>query len=223
MEVKSTFKAYFQILETPTVQVVLLGGCFLLLMLFETMGVLTPFDTQLHGALSQYPLAEWQQDILRDATAMGSNSVLLFIAFVAALGLKFQGYTKQASTLVFAVIAGLALTFALKYGISRGRPPLAQHQVDVYTQSFPSAHAMMSTIVYFYIARLFAKSTTQISVKIWVYMVAGLLTFFVGISRVFLGVHWPIDVLAGWLGGGAFVAFCFYILKWQRKLRIRHQ
>jgi undecaprenyl-diphosphatase len=149
MEEKGTVRAYAQILETPTVQIVLLGGGFLLLMLFESMGVLAGFDSQVRSYLMQFALSDWQQDILRDATALGSNSVLLFITFAVALGYKLQGNMKLASALVFTVIIGLAFTFALKYGINRPRPPVSQHDVDVYTQSFPSAHAMMSTIVYF--------------------------------------------------------------------------
>ncbi|NDV91523.1 phosphatase PAP2 family protein [Alteromonas sp. 345S023] len=223
MEEKGTVRAYAQILETPTVQIVLLGGGFLLLMLFESMGVLAGFDSQVRSYLMQFALSDWQQDILRDATALGSNSVLLFITFAVALGYKLQGNMKLASALVFTVIIGLALTFALKYGINRPRPPVSQHDVDVYTQSFPSAHAMMSTIVYFYLASLLAHRVNTLSVKVWGYAVAAILVFLIGCSRVLLGVHWPTDVLAGWLGGGAFLAYCFFLIKWQRRLRIRRK
>ena len=180
-------------------------------------------DSQVRSYLMQFALSDWQQDILRDATALGSNSVLLFITFAVALGYKLQGNMKLASALVFTVIIGLALTFALKYGINRPRPPVSQHDVDVYTQSFPSAHAMMSTIVYFYLASLLAHRVNTLSVKVWGYAVAAILVFLIGCSRVLLGVHWPTDVLAGWLGGGAFLAYCFFLIKWQRRLRIRRK
>jgi undecaprenyl-diphosphatase len=223
MEEKGTLRAYVQILDTPTVQIVLLGGGFLLLMLFESMGVLAGFDSQVRQYLMQFILDDWQKDILRDATALGSNSVLLFITLAVAIGYKLQGNVKLASALVLTVVMGLALTFALKYGINRPRPPVSQHDVDVYTQSFPSAHAMMSTIVYFYLASLLAQRVSTFSVKAWGYVVAAILVFLIGCSRVLLGVHWPTDVLAGWLGGGAFLAYCFFIIKWQRRLRIRRK
>lgn len=223
MEVKGTLRAYMQILKTPTVQIVLLGGGFLLLMLFESMGILGGFDSQVRHYFMQFPLTHWQHDLLRDATALGSNSVLIFITLAVAIGYKLQGKTKLAAGVVVTVGLGLVLAFALKYGIDRPRPPVSQHDVDVYTQSFPSAHAMMSTIVYFYLAGLLTRRVSTLSVKRWAYGVAALLVLFIGVSRVMLGVHWPSDVLAGWFAGGAFVAYCFFLIKWQRKLRIRRK
>lgn len=95
--------------------------------------------------------------------------------------------------------------------------------VSVYTQSFPSAHAALSTLVYFYIAYLLTYFTQNASVRLWIYGAATLLVFCIGLSRVLLGVHWPSDIIAGWFAGGSMAAFCFYIIKWKRKLRIKSE
>lgn len=221
MEVRSTFNAYLQIVKTPTVQVVLLGGGFLLLMLFATMQVLAPFDKAVIEMLVWDDMPGVVQRFFENFTALGSNEVLIFFSLAVSGWLKITGHPKKALTLILAVAAGLVITFVLKAGIGRPRPPVSGHQVTVLTQSFPSAHAMMSTLVYFYIARIFATSVQGVTPRIWIYIVTTLLVFLIGLSRVQLGVHWPTDVIAGWLGGGAFAAFCFYVIKWQRKLRIR--
>jgi undecaprenyl-diphosphatase len=221
MEVRSSVNAYLQIVKTPTVQVVLLGGGFLLLMLFATMEVLAPFDNAVIEMLVWDDMPRVIQRFFENFTALGSNEVLIFFSLAVAGFLKLTGHPKKALTLLMAVAAGLVITFVLKAGIDRPRPPLSGHQVTVLTQSFPSAHAMMSTLVYFCIARLFCFSITKVKLKIWVYSLTTLLVFVIGLSRVQLGVHWPTDVIAGWLGGGAIAAFSFYVIKWQRNLRIR--
>ncbi|WOI36983.1 phosphatase PAP2 family protein [Alteromonas sp. CI.11.F.A3] len=223
MEVKSSVNAYLQIVKTPTVQVVLLGGGFLLLMLFATMEVLAPFDQAVIEMLVWDNMPGVVQRFFENFTALGSNEVLIFFSLAVAGWLKLTGHPKKAFTLLIAVAAGLVITFVLKAGIDRPRPPLSGHQVTVLTQSFPSAHAMMSTLVYFCIARLFCFSITKVKLKVWVYSLTTLLVFMIGLSRVQLGVHWPTDVIAGWLGGGAIAAFSFYVIKWQRNLRIRSE
>ena len=222
MEVKNSFNAYLQIIKTPTVQVVLLGGGFLLLMLFATMQVLAPFDKAVIQMLTWENTPGVVMRLFENFTALGSNEVLIFLSLTVAGWLKITGHPKKAMTLLIAIAAGLVITFVLKAGIDRPRPPVSGHQVTVLTQSFPSAHAMMSTLVYFCIAKLLTFSITESAPKVWVYAMTTLLVFMIGLSRVQLGVHWPTDVLAGWLGGGTIAAFSFYVIKWQRNLRIRN-
>ena len=216
--------AYIGIFKTPSIQVLLLGTGFLLTMLFVHMGVLTAFDNTLFNTISQMGnVSGWEKDALRDVTALGSNTSLIFLTLSVAGALSIAGEKKKALTFLIAVAAGIITTFLLKAGIDRPRPPLPMQDVSVYTQSFPSAHAALSTLVYFYIAYLLTYFTQNASVRLWIYGAATLLVFCIGLSRVLLGVHWPSDIIAGWFAGGSMAAFCFYIIKWKRKLRIKSE
>ena len=216
--------SYLDIIKTPSIQVLLLGTGFLLMMLFVYMGVLTTFDDALFNVISEAGnVSGWKEDALRDITALGSNTALIFVTISVAGALAMAGEKKKALTFLIAVAVGIATTFLLKAGIDRPRPPLPMQDVSVYTQSFPSAHATLSTLVYFYIAYLLTYFTQNASVKVWIYVAATFLVFCIGLSRILLGVHWPSDIIAGWFAGGSMAAFCFYIIKWERKLRIKDE
>jgi undecaprenyl-diphosphatase len=145
----------------------------------------------------------WMEEMVRDFSALGSTGVLIFLA-LAVVGYLVMAGMRHAAWLVAASISsGLIFSHLLKWMFERPRPDLVPHATEVYTSSFPSGHAMMSALVYLTLGALLARLHSARRVKLYVLNLAILLTGFVGISRVYLGVHWPTDVLAGWSIGAA--------------------
>lgn len=155
----------------------------------------------------------WLEEMMRDVTALGSNWILFFLVLVATVYLLLVKQTRLAVLLVTAIVTGFVVAFSLKHGIDRPRPDLVSHGTMVYTASFPSAHAMMSTLVYFTLAALLSQSQARRAVKLLLYITAGFLALWVGSSRVYLGVHWPSDVIAGWCAGGFWALLFYYLAK----------
>ena len=96
----------------------------------------------------------------------------------------------------------------LKALFHRPRPAIVPHLSDIATASFPSGHAMLSSVVYLTLAAALARTATRTRLKIYYLGVAVALTGLIGCSRVYLGVHYPTDVLAGWSLGVAWVGIC---------------
>ncbi len=155
----------------------------------------------------------WLEEMMRDVTALGSNWILFFLVLIATVYLILVRQSKLAVLLVTAIVTGFVVAFSLKHGIDRPRPDLVSHGTMVYTASFPSAHAMMSTLVYFTLAALLSQAQSRKSVKTLLYLSAGFLAVWVGTSRVYLGVHWPSDVIAGWCAGGFWALLFYYLAK----------
>ena len=153
----------------------------------------------------------WLQGVARDVTALGSGTALtLLVAMVVAFMLLAHRHRLALFTL--AATAGGALLSALLKGVfDRPRPDLVPHGAYVDTSSFPSGHAMMSTVVYLTLAALVARQIDDIRLKVYAMAVAVVLTILVGISRVYLAVHWPTDVLAGWAAGAAWALGCWIV------------
>jgi undecaprenyl-diphosphatase len=112
------------------------------------------------------------------------------------------------------VLSGVALNNALKLSFARPRPDLVLPAVRVFTTSFPSGHATMSAITYLTIAVMLARTHSEISIRIYFLALAGLLTVLVGLSRIYLGVHYPTDVVAGWCVGTAWAMGCWVLVTW---------
>ena len=138
-----------------------------------------------------------------DVTALGSVTVLsLVVLFVAGLFAALRRW-REAGMLVLAAGGGVALSQALKALFGRARPDAALQLVDAINASFPSGHAMLSAVVWLTLGALTARFVQRRRVKVFALAGAALVTVLVGISRVYLGVHWPSDVLAGWSLGAA--------------------
>ena len=150
------------------------------------------------------PIGEpWLEEAVRDITALGSAPALV-IAVLAVAG--FLALAKAWRPAIFTLVAsggGLVLSSLLKYTIDRPRPDLVPHGNLIYTSSFPSGHSMMSAVVYLTLAALVTRLIERKRLKGYALGVAMILTLLVGVSRVYLGVHWPSDVLAGWAAGAA--------------------
>ncbi len=161
----------------------------------------------------------WLEEIMRDSTALGSNWLLVLITFVVACYLMLIDRKRMAVFLMVAIISGIFVSFALKFGFSRPRPDLVPHHTRIYTSSFPSGHAMMSAVTYLTLAGLLAQVQSRRAIKALVFIVAIFTMVLVGASRVYLGVHWPSDVVAGWCAGAFWAMMCFHIAKFYRLRR----
>jgi undecaprenyl-diphosphatase len=152
----------------------------------------------------------WLEAVMRDLTALGSTVVLTIITLAMAGLLLITGHPRLSALLVLAVSLGTILSNTLKYLLARPRPDFVAHAVDTHTMSFPSGHAMLSAVTYLTIGALLARDQ-PLYAKIYILCVAILVSVLVGISRVYLGVHYPTDVLAGWAIGGAWACLWWLI------------
>lgn len=159
----------------------------------------------------------WVEEMGRDFTALGSVGVLTLM-ILGTLGylLLSRHYRTTLFTLVVAS-GGVLLTVFLKSGFNRPRPDLVPHGMEVYSASFPSGHAMMSAIAYLTLAAILTQVVTRWRLKVYLLSVAVFLTVLVGISRVYLGVHWPSDVIAGWAVGGVWASGCLLVAYWMQR------
>lgn len=151
------------------------------------------------------------EEVARDLTALGGLTVLTMVSLVAFGVAAFSNRKKLGFYALGAVVLGTALTSLLKKGYNRPRPELVEHAVWVSNMSFPSGHSMMSAIVYLTLGILLARTQARTSVRVFIMAVAVTITVLVGISRIYLGVHWPTDVLAGWAVGVSW-AVLFWLL-----------
>lgn len=161
----------------------------------------------------------WVEELGRDATALGGVGVLTFITLASVVFLMLSGKRRAAIFLAVAIASGIALSVALKSGFDRPRPDLVPHGSIVYTASFPSGHSMMSALVYLTLGALLARMQPKRRLKVYVLLLALLVTVAVGVSRVYLGVHWPTDVLAGWAAGATWAMLCWIVVLWLQRNR----
>ncbi|HUQ50695.1 MAG TPA: phosphatase PAP2 family protein [Gammaproteobacteria bacterium] len=155
----------------------------------------------------------WVEELARDVTALGSAGILTLITFAAAGFLVLQRKRPLALYLVAAIAGGTVLSSLLKWGFARPRPELVAHGQVVYTSSFPSGHSMISAVAYLTLGALLASGQKNRGMHAYLMGLAVFLTLIVGISRVYLGVHWPTDVLAGWTAGAAWALLCWVVAK----------
>jgi undecaprenyl-diphosphatase len=160
----------------------------------------------------------WLEEAARDITALGGHVVLTIVTLASIAYLMMTRKSHAALLVVAAVGGGMLLSSALKLGFERPRPDLVPHAARVYTASFPSGHAMLSAVTYLTLGALLARVQPSRRLKAFLIGLAVTLTILVGASRVYLGVHWPSDVLAGWCVGAAWASLCWFIaLQLQRR------
>src|SRR5688572_15242079 len=165
----------------------------------------------------QVPIGpKWVREVGRDMTALGGVAVLMLVTIgVAGYLLMIRKYHAMWLVLV-ATLGGLTVSTVLKEFFDRPRPDV-DHFSYVYTSSFPSGHSMISAVVYLTLGSLLARLVEQRLVKVYVILVALLLTLLVGVSRVYMGVHYPTDVLAGWTAGLAWAMLCWLVARYLQK------
>ncbi|WP_417380724.1 phosphatase PAP2 family protein [Gimesia sp.] len=156
----------------------------------------------------------WAQEIGRDLTAFGGVAALVFFTVIVAVYLWIEKKPRVIALLLAAALGGLLLSSLLKHFISRPRPDVVPHLSQVYTSSFPSGHSMLSAVIYLTLGALLASVIPRTILKVYVLSVAILLTILVGLSRIYLGVHYPTDVIAGWIAGLSWALFCWMIARW---------
>ena len=156
----------------------------------------------------------WVEEMARDITALGSYAVLSVVVCAVTIYLLMAGQRAAAFWILAAVVGGVLLSNVLKLAFERPRPDIVPFAARVFTTSFPSGHATLSAITYLTLGALLAGLHKSLRFKLYFLGLAILLTIAVGISRIYLGVHYPTDVLAGWCIGAAWAAFCWSIFNW---------
>ena len=146
----------------------------------------------------------WLERAVMNLSALGSSAVVTLLVVVATLFLLLARRPRQAMLLVaITSISAIGLTL-LKVGIGRERPTVVPHLEEVVGMSFPSGHTLLAAVLYPTFGMLVAANLSDRRLKIYVFAVAAALALLVGLTRVYLGVHYPSDVLGGWLLGLAF-------------------
>ncbi|MFN3208607.1 MAG: phosphatase PAP2 family protein [Roseovarius sp.] len=150
----------------------------------------------------------WLEEMGRDLTALGGVAALTLMTLVVSV---FFLLLRRWTTTIYILVSvggGILISSFAKEFFDRSRPDLVPHGSLVHSASFPSGHSMMAAVAFLTMGVLIARVQPRFHLKVYVMSVAVLLTVLVGVSRVYLGVHWPTDVAAGWLAGGAWAMVC---------------
>jgi undecaprenyl-diphosphatase len=188
-----------------------------------TGGSAQPIDERLMRALrvsgdpSQPVGPSWLPGAVRDITALGSAPVLVIVVLTVAGALAARRQYHAVVLLLASTIGGILLNDALKGVFARPRPEAALHLTEVRSMSFPSGHAMESAVIYLTLAALLARLVESRTLRLYFLSVAALITLLVGLSRVYLGVHYPSDVLGGWIAGLAWAILCWTVASYLQR------
>lgn len=168
-------------------------------------------------ATHQSPMAT---TVALEVTSLGTATVVIMMTVVAGMFLAIDDHRRSAILLVAATIGGLALNLLLKLHYHRPRPHIFPWETHVVSSSFPSGHAMNAVIVYGTIAYLAARLTRRRSVRAITQILAIIVIIAICTSRVYLGVHYPSDVLGGTIIGAAWATFCMAALEAVQRIRV---
>ena len=153
----------------------------------------------------------WLEVVVRDITALGGLVTLALLSIAACGYLWLTNRHRLALFVAVSVTGGSLVNTLLKGLIERPRPDIVPHGTSAALSSFPSGHAMMSAIVFLTLGAMLAYASDTTRVKVYFLSWSVLLTVLVGTSRVYLGVHWPTDVIAGWIGGATWAMLCLLV------------
>jgi undecaprenyl-diphosphatase len=156
----------------------------------------------------------WMGEIMRDITALGGTAVLSLLSLSVIGYLALLRRYDLALLVIVAVGGAMLLNLLLKLGFDRPRPGLVPHLTEAYQSSFPSGHSMSSAATYLTLGAMLARVQPRRWLKVYFLSLAIGVMFIVGVSRVYLGVHWPSDVLAGWAAGAAWALLCSLAAWW---------
>lgn len=164
------------------------------------------------GAPSDPIGPRWFEEAMRDVTALGGFTILTITVIVATLMLVFHDRRREALVFAVTVILAQISSEVLKALYDRDRPSLVAHGSHVYSQSFPSGHSALAAATFFTLATVVASVEARKRTKALIYGLAITFVVTVGISRVYLGVHWPTDVLGGWALGATWALAAWIVL-----------
>lgn len=161
---------------------------------------------------------KWLHIAATDITALGSITVLSLIVLLAVVFMASLRRWSEAVVVLVGAGGGVAISQGLKQLFGRERPDLVYRAVEASNPSFPSGHAMLSAVVFLTLGALAARFATLRRVKALALGSGVLLSLLVGMSRIYLGVHWASDVLGGWSLGAAWAMACWLAAwAWTRK------
>ncbi len=145
----------------------------------------------------------WLMDFMTDISSLGSVSIIVAVTLFVSGCMIVKKNFNLLWIILFAAIGGGLLDLLLKYLFARPRPEIVPHLVNVESWSFPSGHSVMSAVIYLSLAVIFIPVDMDRSIKKYILTSAVIISFLIGVSRIYLGVHYPSDVLAGWMLGTA--------------------
>jgi undecaprenyl-diphosphatase len=154
---------------------------------------------------------QWLHTAMRDITALGDTTVLTLVTVIAAALALVRRRVGMAGFIAVTIGFGAFIDTRLKLAFARPRPMIVPHLVEVTSASFPSGHAMNSAVACLTLAAVLAARTADRGTRAYIVLVGFVLTFVIGASRVYLGVHYPTDVIGGWLAGAAWVTACWLV------------
>jgi membrane-associated phospholipid phosphatase len=151
---------------------------------------------------------------------LGRTVVLGVLATAAVCWLLARRHVAHAVLVAAAALGAFLLVPLLKHVFSQQRPPVADQLTVETSWAYPSGHSFGSAAVLGALAVMAVVRLRRPAARVLVATAAAVLVLAIGVSRVYLGVHWPSDVLAGWLAGGLWLAFCLVLTsRWPRSNR----
>jgi undecaprenyl-diphosphatase len=156
----------------------------------------------------------WLVQVAIDVTALGGTGVLAIILLIVVGYLALEGRYDAIALIVIATAGGGVLSELLKWWFARKRPEIVPHLVNVGSASFPSGHSLLAVVTYLTLGAVLARFVPRRRSRTYCIVVSLLLALLIGLSRVYLGVHYPTDVLAGWSAGLAWALPCWLVARY---------
>ena len=159
----------------------------------------------------------WLQQSMVDISALGGPTLLWLFGVSGLIWLLYRRQRAEAGWIAVSLIGATLISNSLKYAIGRPRPALVPHLAQVTDPSFPSGHSLVSAALYLTLALMLAEGARSRAARSAIVGFGVLLVVLIGCSRVYLGVHWPSDVLGGWSFGTAWALAVFAANRWLRR------